>query len=143
LLRAQPAPTIGYREYARCLPDYLSALAAEAYARRNARIAQLKTPAAVRNYQGWARRTFEQLAGGLPERTPLNLRATAECPLANFVPGILRGTDLPQIARSVAPRPVIVAGAVDASVRTATRAQASYPDYREEPAWDFETLSQL
>jgi hypothetical protein len=75
----QPAyPGTTYRDYSRCLPDYLAALAAEAYARRNARIAQLKTPAAVRDYQGWARRTFGQLAGWLPERTPLNLRTTGE-----------------------------------------------------------------
>ena len=32
------------------------------------------TPAAIRDYQAWARRTFQQLAGALPERTPLNLR---------------------------------------------------------------------
>jgi cephalosporin-C deacetylase-like acetyl esterase len=76
-LRAQQAPgAIGYREYARCLPDYLADLAADAYARRNARIASLTTPAAIHNYQMWARRTFQQLAGVLPERTPLNLRTT-------------------------------------------------------------------
>jgi dienelactone hydrolase len=73
---AQTDPAIHYREYARCLPDYLAALAADAYARRNARIAQLKTAAAIREYQAWARRTFLQLAGGLPERTPLHLRTT-------------------------------------------------------------------
>ena len=32
---------IRYREYARCLPDYLADLAADAYARRNARIARI------------------------------------------------------------------------------------------------------
>jgi len=77
-LSAQPPAggAIGYREYARCLPDYLAALAAGAYARRNARIASLNAPAAIRDYQAWARRTFQQLAGALPERTPLNLRTT-------------------------------------------------------------------
>ncbi|MDE3167977.1 MAG: acetylxylan esterase, partial [Acidobacteriota bacterium] len=74
LVRAQAANEIHYREYARCLPDYLAALAAEAYARRNARIARLDTAEAVREYQAWARRTFLELAGALPERTPLNLR---------------------------------------------------------------------
>jgi dienelactone hydrolase len=69
-LRAQ----IQYREYARCLPDYLAALAADAYARRNARVAALQSPAAIRDYQAWARRTFLQLAGPLPERGPLKLR---------------------------------------------------------------------
>lgn len=73
---AQAAPPIHYREYARCLPDYLSALAADAYTRRSDRIAKLKTPAAIREYQAWARRTFLQLAGPLPERTPLNFRTT-------------------------------------------------------------------
>src|ERR1051325_3292563 len=71
-LRAQ----IRYREYARCGPDYRPALAADAYARRNARIAALKPPAAIRDYQAWARRTFLKIAGELPERTPLNLRTT-------------------------------------------------------------------
>src|ERR671911_634008 len=69
-LRAQ----VRYREYARCLPDYLTTLAADAYERRNARLAQLTTPAAIREYQSWARRTFLQLAGDSPQRTPLNLR---------------------------------------------------------------------
>jgi dienelactone hydrolase len=77
-LRAQRLAAIHYREYARCLPDYLSALAADAYARRNARIALLNTPEAIRDYQAWARRTFQQLAGSLPERTPLELRTTGD-----------------------------------------------------------------
>jgi hypothetical protein len=34
-------------------------------------------------------------------------------PLANFVPGVLRTTDLPQIARRIAPRPLIVGSAWD------------------------------
>jgi cephalosporin-C deacetylase-like acetyl esterase len=77
-LPAQPqdAPPIGYREYARCLPDYLADLAADAYVRRNARIALLKTPPAIGDYQAWARRTFRQLAGVMPEKTALNPRTT-------------------------------------------------------------------
>jgi len=74
-LRAQaPAAGGGYHEYARALPDYLSDVAGEAYARRNSRIAGLRTAAAVRDYQAWARRTFQQLAGALPDRTPLGIR---------------------------------------------------------------------
>jgi dienelactone hydrolase len=71
-LLAAPAlrADVRYRDYARCLPDYLTALAADAYRRRNERIAA--TP--VRAYQAWARRTFLQLAGPMPARTPLNLR---------------------------------------------------------------------
>ena len=65
---------IRYREYARCLPDYLTAVAGDAYKRRVDRLAKLTSPAAIKDYQAWARRTFIQLAGGLPERTPLNLR---------------------------------------------------------------------
>ena len=61
------------------------------------------------------------------------------------MPNILRITDLPEIARSLSPRRVIVAGAVDASggLLPRTQAQAQYPDYRAEPAWDFDALSQL
>ena len=65
---------IGYRDYARCLPDYLSSLAAAAYARRNQRLAAVRTPADVRSYQGWARSTFTRLVGTLPDRSPLNIR---------------------------------------------------------------------
>jgi dienelactone hydrolase len=73
---AQGETAIRYREYARCLPDYLAGLAADSYARRNAHVAKLTTAAAIREYQTWARRTFLQLAGPLPERTPLNVRTT-------------------------------------------------------------------
>jgi cephalosporin-C deacetylase-like acetyl esterase len=84
-LRAQaPAGGIRYREYARCLPDYLADLAAGAYARRNARLAKLDTPEAFRDYQAWARRTFQQLAGALPERTPLEIRNTGALERAHY-----------------------------------------------------------
>jgi dienelactone hydrolase len=67
-------PGVAYREYARCLPDYLRGLAARAYELRNREIAKLTTPEAVRRRQAWARETFWKLVGGMPERTPLNLR---------------------------------------------------------------------
>jgi dienelactone hydrolase len=67
---------IEYRDYSRCLPDYLRALAAGAYAARNREIARLTTPAAIRARQAWARATFWKLTGGQPERTPLNARVT-------------------------------------------------------------------
>jgi dienelactone hydrolase len=63
-----------YRDYSRCLPDYLRRLAAEAYQRRNAALARLTTPEAVRERQRWVRETFWNLVGGQPERTPLNAR---------------------------------------------------------------------
>ncbi len=41
---------------------------------RNAEIAKLTTPEAIRKRQAWARATFWKLIGGMPERTPLNAR---------------------------------------------------------------------
>jgi cephalosporin-C deacetylase-like acetyl esterase len=74
-VQSQDAP-IQYRQYSRCLPDYLESLAADAYARRSQRIAALRTPGDIRGYQAWARETFVRLAGGLPQRTPLDVRTT-------------------------------------------------------------------
>jgi len=65
-----------YRNYPRCLPDVLRGLAAEAYARRLAEIRKLTTADAVGQRQRWARATFWKLIGGMPERTPLNVRTT-------------------------------------------------------------------
>jgi len=66
----------GYRDYSRCLPDYLHGLARQAYERRNEEIAKLKTPVAIRERQRWVRDTFWKLTGGMPERSPLNARTT-------------------------------------------------------------------
>ena len=71
---AESYPGVAYRDYFRCLPDVLDALAARAYEARNQQIATLTTPAAVRRRQQWARETFWKLVGGEPERTPLNVR---------------------------------------------------------------------
>jgi dienelactone hydrolase len=68
-------PGVAYRDYSRCLPDFLDELAAHAYEVRNRKIASLTTPAAVRQYQQWTRETFWKLVGGAPERTPLNVRS--------------------------------------------------------------------
>ncbi|HLK20781.1 MAG TPA: acetylxylan esterase [Bryobacteraceae bacterium] len=67
---------VGYREYAKCLPDAIRALAAETYKRRVAQIGKLTTPAAIRARQQWARQTFWKLIGGMPDRTPLETRTT-------------------------------------------------------------------
>jgi cephalosporin-C deacetylase-like acetyl esterase len=67
-------PGVGYREYARALPDYLRDLAARAYEARNREIAKLTSAEAIRARQGWVRETFWKLAGGLPLRTALNTR---------------------------------------------------------------------
>jgi cephalosporin-C deacetylase-like acetyl esterase len=71
-------PGVRYREYSRCLPDYLARLAREAYEKRNAAIATLSTADDVRERQQWARETFWQLIGGRLERTPLNTKTTGE-----------------------------------------------------------------
>jgi dienelactone hydrolase len=67
-------PGTPYRNYSRCLPDYLRDLAARAYARRNRELVKLTTRAAIRARQRWARATFWKLVGGMPQRTPLNAR---------------------------------------------------------------------
>jgi cephalosporin-C deacetylase-like acetyl esterase len=77
-LRAQPQlAAVHFREYARCLPDYLTGLAEDAYKRRKARIAGLTTAQGVRDYQAWAKRTFQQLAGPMPEQTEPRVRTIA------------------------------------------------------------------
>jgi len=63
-----------FRVYARCLPDYLAGLARDAYQRRNAALALVKSPAEVRARQEWARRTLWELIGGEPERPSLETR---------------------------------------------------------------------
>jgi dienelactone hydrolase len=67
-------PGIPYRDYSRCFPDFLTGLAEDAYRKRNAEIAKLTSLEAVRARQRWVRETFWRLAGGMPERTPLNAR---------------------------------------------------------------------
>jgi cephalosporin-C deacetylase-like acetyl esterase len=65
-----------YRDYSRALPDFLRALAKQAYNMRNLEIAKLTSRTAIERRQKWARATFWRLAGGEPERTPLNMRST-------------------------------------------------------------------
>ena len=66
----------GYRDYSRCLPDYLNALARAAYNKRNGALAALTSAGAIEKRQRWASKTFIELIGGLPERTPLNAQVT-------------------------------------------------------------------
>lgn len=73
---AARAQRVDYPEYARCLPDFLTELARDAYLRRNDALAKLTTPASVQARQRWVRETFWELVGGMPERTPLNQRTT-------------------------------------------------------------------
>jgi dienelactone hydrolase len=74
VVSAASYPGVSYRDYFRCLPDFLDELAVRAYEARNQQIAALTTPAAVRRRQQWSRETFWKLVGGEPERTPLNVR---------------------------------------------------------------------
>src|SRR5690242_1646037 len=67
-----------YRDYSRCLPDYLAGLAQKAYEKRVADLSALHDTASVRQRQAWVRKTFWKLIGGEPERTPLNARVTGE-----------------------------------------------------------------
>ena len=73
-LSQKPYPGTGYRDYSRCLPDYIRAFAQKAYQQRNEEIARLITAEAVKTRQRWARETFWKLAGGEPEHTPLHGR---------------------------------------------------------------------
>jgi len=67
-------PGVAYREYARASPDYLRDLAARVHEARNREIAKLTSAEAIRARQQWVRETFWKLAGGMPQRTPLNTR---------------------------------------------------------------------
>jgi len=67
-------PSVFYRNYAHCLPDYLRLQAERAYRLRNGEIAKLTSATAIRERQRWVTRTFWELTGGMPERTPLNAR---------------------------------------------------------------------
>ncbi len=69
-----PYPGTAYRDYPRCLPDYLRDLAEQAYERRNVEIAKLTTPEAIQARQRWARETLWKIAGGELERTPLEAK---------------------------------------------------------------------
>jgi cephalosporin-C deacetylase-like acetyl esterase len=77
-------PGVAYREYARCLPDYLRGLAEDAYQLRNAALAKLSSPELVRERQQWARESFWKLVGGMPERTPLRPRTVGSFERRNY-----------------------------------------------------------
>jgi cephalosporin-C deacetylase-like acetyl esterase len=69
---------IAYRDYSRCLPDFLRNLAAESLSRRNGDLAGLTSASAIESRKQWVRRTFWQLVGPEPQRTPLNLKVVGE-----------------------------------------------------------------
>jgi len=57
------------------------------------------------------------LAGGLVSFQNLVENEDYSHPFGNFVPGLLLHTDLPELAGAIAPRPVVLAGAVDGAGR--------------------------
>src|SRR5205814_9270195 len=74
--RAEEFPGTRYREYSRCLPDYLRRLAADAYERRNGEILKLTSAPAIAPRQKWVEQTFWNLTGGKPASTPLHVQQT-------------------------------------------------------------------
>ena len=56
--------------------QYLTAIARNDWAQRDARIAAIRTPAEVERRQAFVRSKIVELLGGFPERTPLNPRIT-------------------------------------------------------------------
>lgn len=89
------------------------------------------------------------LAGGLVSFQNLVDTERYRYPFANFVPGLLNHTDLPDIAASVAPRRITLAGPVDAkgftmtgAVRDAYRSanQKGNLLIREQAEWSVESL---
>jgi dienelactone hydrolase len=63
-----------YRDYSRCLPDYISRLAELARARRDKTLASLHDRKKVEERQNWARATFQKMIGEFPSKTDLNLQ---------------------------------------------------------------------
>lgn len=89
-----------YRDYSRCLPDYLAALAQAAYQRRQNALALLTTPEAVKERQAWTRKTLWDLIGGVPERTPLNDRVVDHFERASYTVEKLRYESRPGVVIS-------------------------------------------
>src|SRR5690348_3631306 len=77
-LRGAALSGLYYRDYSKCLPDYLASLARNAYKKRNAQLDQLTTVSAIRERQQWVRKKFWALIGGQPEPTPLHPRITGQ-----------------------------------------------------------------
>src|SRR5881398_2279069 len=65
-------PGVAYRNYPRCLPNYLRGLASAAREKRNAELARLVSPKAVHDRQHWVRKTLMDLIGAFPVKTDLN-----------------------------------------------------------------------
>ncbi len=71
-------PGTRFRQYSRCLPEYLATLAKDAVARRNAALEQLTSAERIQARQAHVHEVFWELIGGPETRTPLNPRTTGE-----------------------------------------------------------------
>jgi hypothetical protein len=87
------------------------------------------------------------LAGSLVSYRSIVETENYNTPFANFVPGILLHTDLPDVAASIAPRKLILAGAVNAAGQPAEvgavqtlYGQREHIVIRPEPSWNMEAL---
>src|SRR5258708_2802540 len=63
-----------YRDYSKCLPEFLRHLVGESVRKRNAAIGELTNEKAIRARQQWVREQFWELSGGKPQPSPLHLR---------------------------------------------------------------------
>ena len=77
-LRGAALSGLYYRDYSKCLPDYLASRARNAYEKRDAQLDRLTTVSAIQERQQLVRRKFWEVIGGQPERTPLNPRITGQ-----------------------------------------------------------------
>ena len=100
---------IDYRDYSRCVNDYLIRVARDAAARRAAALDACTTPALIRARQRHVREAYWSLIGGQPERTPLNIRTTGSFKRAGYTvenivyesrPGLFIPANLYQIGRA-------------------------------------------
>jgi len=86
------------------------------------------------------------LAGGLVSYQRIVDAESYTYPLGNFVPDVLRHTDLPGLAAAIAPRRVVLAGAVDAAGRKLPVAEvrgeygAANVDVRPDAVWSAEAF---
>jgi len=80
----QGFPGTKFQRYSRCLPDFLSKLAHDAVAKRNAAFAKLSSAGEIQARQKWVRETLWELIGGMAERTPLNARVTGAFERAEY-----------------------------------------------------------
>lgn len=85
-----------YRDYSRCLPDYITRLANEARVSRDRALAKLNSKKAIEERQAWARATFQKLIGGLPSRTDLNLQVAGSFDCRGYKVQQLRYESRPQ-----------------------------------------------